>query len=127
VDSWRKLEPRMDLILWGWEKCCLSLYNVHDREKRIAAVTDVAANRLDNKHVPEEEEIEADFNSDISDTDDDDDELLDIKSTDDEKDELDVSIPIPDSTRKSTRKRKQATSSGYMVNSQQLAMSGDSS
>lgn len=131
VDSWNELESRMDLILWGWGKCCTSLYNVHDREKRIAAVADVAASRLDSKLIPAEDEAEAEDASDSewddSESEEEDTQLMDVQSTDEAQDELDVSLSIPSNTRKSSRKRKQPTPSGYMFNSQQIAMSGESS
>jgi hypothetical protein len=132
VDSWKLLQQRRDLILWGWGKCCTSLYNVHDREKRIAAMAEAASQKLDVKHIPDMDEIEAD-ESELSDLDesDSDSELepeeMDVASTDENKDELDVSTLTPVSTRKSTRKRKAYAPSGYMINSQQLAISGDSS
>jgi len=130
VDSWNVLEQRKQLILWGWGKCCISLFNVHDREKRIAALSEAASQRIDHKHVPEATESENGSDCEDSNLDDSDEselEGMDIASSDEEKDELDTSIPIAASTRRSTRKRKDITSSSYMINSQQIATSGDSS
>ena len=40
--------------------------------------------------------------------------------------ELDLAIPVPENARRSGRNRKQAASSGYMLNSQNIVMTEDS-
>jgi|LNAP01.1.fsa_nt_gb predicted nucleic acid-binding Zn-ribbon protein len=126
VDSWTVLAERKQLILSGWGQCCTSLYDVHNREKRVAALAEVAQRKLDDKHVPDEDEPAASESASDQESSDDEAEM-DIRSTDDDKDELDVAAPIPEpARRRSTRERKQIQSQSYMLNSQQLAMTEDS-
>jgi hypothetical protein len=92
---------------------CTSLYDVHDPEKRLAALTEVAKQQLDAHLVPAGEEDpevpeESDHESDL------------------DEDELDLSLPIPEGSRRSARERTPAKTAGYMLNSQHIVMTEDS-
>jgi len=52
VDSWNDLEEEKELIIKGWSKCCTSLFNVHDPNKRIEAMAAAARSELDLKLLP---------------------------------------------------------------------------
>jgi hypothetical protein len=110
IDSWTELQERKAVIADGWYRGCLSLYDVHEKDKRIAALTAVAKRELDYAHVPEADEEEADESDHES----------------DEEDELDVAKQIAEGTRRSTRERKQSASHGYCLNSSQIALTEDS-
>ena len=113
IDSWAQLQQRKEIIAAGWYSCCLSLYDVHNREKRIAAVAAVAKRELDATHVPDgEEEPPKDEETD--------------HESDEEKDELDLAKPIPEPEKRSQRARKQTNLFGYRVNPERIAMTDDS-
>ena len=131
ITSWRQLSERKSLILEGWRQCCTSLYDVHNRDKRVAALTEVAQRKLEEKHVPEgneeAEQCESDLEIESLTSDSDNDEIADIQSTDDNKDELDVTATIPEPARRSTRRRRLSSQRGsYMLSSQHIAMTEDS-
>jgi hypothetical protein len=109
IDSWSKLRERRDLIIDGWKKCCLSLFDVLDPEKQREAVEAVARQELEVAHVPAEEEQGAESESDQEES----------------EDELDLALPVPEGKR-STRLRQPAVSFGYQLNSGAIAMSEDS-
>jgi len=124
IDSWQQLKDRKQIILGGWSRCCTQLYDVHSPEKRIAAVTEVALHELDDAFVPEEEE-------DVEESDTEDVELElepEHESSDSERDELDLTRPVTEGARRSTRQRTQtpAAAGSYMLDSQALAMTEDS-
>lgn len=109
IDSWHRLTGSKQLVLSGWAKCCTSLYDVMDPEKRIEAVTAVANQELDAKLVPAEHEA-----SDAHDTDQDD-------------DELDVGKPVAQGRRSArARQPRQPARGSFMLNSQRIAMSDSS-
>lgn len=128
VESWMELRDRRQLILDGWKKSCTSLYDVLDPAKRIEAVTAVAKMELDHAHVPEQKEqdapeSESDCSSDDSDS--------DVGGagpalTDAESDGLDLAVPLPEPTRRSTRSRAPPRPFGYSLNSQGLHFTSDS-
>ena len=109
VESWSELKERKDLILEGWSKCCTSLFNVNDPVRRIEAVAAVAKKELELAMLPDDEEQDAASPS----------------SSDESEDELDVRKPRTFG-RQSSRKRKQAASFGFQLNSAAIAMSEDS-
>jgi hypothetical protein len=112
IDSWSAMKERKDLILRGWEKCCIALYDVHDRSKRLEAVLAVAEEKLELAFVPDGEEQEEQYEeSDDEDSD---------------KDELDLSKAINFGERRSTRVRRPASRLGYCLDSSQVAMTEDS-
>lgn len=125
VESWRELQQRKNIIADGWSKCLLSLYDVHDPNKRIEAMREVAEQALDPAPEPEGEEPDED--PDGSECDSDADEQL-ILSTDDERDELNVALPVAQGSRRSTRTRNApaAAAGSYFLNSQQIALTEDS-
>ena len=108
IDSWTALSERKLVILDGWRKCCLELFDVADPEKRVQALAAVHKGELKQGLVFEEDEEEKE-------------QLTDSDS----EDELDVSAARTFG-KQSTRKRKQASSFGYQFNSQNVAMSEDS-
>jgi hypothetical protein len=121
INSWLELQQRKDVIANGWYSCCVSLYDVNSRDKRVAALSAVAQRLLDDNFVPDSEEdalpMESESDSEIADH-----EVL----SDGSGVELDLAIPVPESVRRSQRKRKQASSSGYTLNSQSILMTEDS-
>jgi hypothetical protein len=115
LGSWSKLQAGRDFIKVGWHTCCVSLFNVHDNLKRLQVVEEVAKDELDRAFVPEESEPDGDgYHSSSS------------EDEDEKKDELDVMKERQYGTRKSTRKRAAAQNLGYMLNSQQIALTEDS-
>jgi len=119
IDSWEELQQRKDVIAEGWYRSCLSLYDVNQRDKRIAALKAVAQRQLDETHVPDGEEDALDEELE------DEDEVLEELS-DGSGDELDSAAAPPAVVRRSGRERKQAQSSGYMLDSQKIVMTEDS-
>ena len=132
VRSWTELQERKQLILWGWGQCVVSLYDVHDPEKRMQAMREVAQQQLDPVPEPLEDEDEAAAAED--------DELMesssdgesaapaDVCSSDEQQDELDLSSPVAQGQRRSTRARQPvaAAAGSYFLNSQQIALTEDS-
>ena len=106
-----------DYIKMGWHSCCVSLFDVHDQVKRIAVVEAASRDEFVAKaFVPEGEEgKEDDYDTEESD-----------HEEDEEKDELDVMKERQFGTRKSARKRAQASAFGFQLNSSQLALTSDS-
>jgi hypothetical protein len=115
IDSWEQLQLRKSIIAEGWYKCCISLYDVHDEAKRVAALKEVAKHQLDAAFVPEDEEEANDSDAEESE-----------HESDQEKDELDTALPVTHGTRRSTRERSQPQASSYMLNSQYIVMTEDS-
>ena len=108
ADSWNDLEEETELIINGWTKCCISLFNLNDPNKRIEAMAAVAKRELDHALLPEEVEEEAAE-----------------QSSEESEDELNISQPRAFG-KQSGRVRKQAASHGYMLSSSAIAMSEDS-
>lgn len=123
VDSWTDLQERKLLIVQGWGRCVVSLFDVHDPLKRMEAMRDVANQELDPAVDPEGEEPEGDGDQSEANAED-----VDIQSSDEEKDDLDVSRPIAEPARRSSRVSKPhaAAAGSYMLNSQQIALTEDS-
>jgi hypothetical protein len=123
VDSWQELQQRKLLILQGWGRCCTQLYDVHSREKRIAALAAVAKRELDETFVPDGEEQMGDEQLDVGES-----EVEEPSSSDDDRDELNVALPITQGSRRSTRARRQTlpAAGSYMIDSQAIAMTEDS-
>lgn len=110
IESYKGMKERKQLILDGWKRCCLSLFNVMDPEKRSEALVAVVEKTLDQAMVPDEEEQDQ-ITSDASDVD---------------EDELDVSKPIVSGERASSRMRTQTQPFGYQLTSSAILMTEDS-
>ena len=98
VDSWKGLSERKQLILDGWEKSCLSLFNINSEKRRREAVELIALKTLDMEELPEGSEPDGYAQSD----------------SDSDADELDTSKPRQFG-KQGTRERTQAKLFGYMV------------
>jgi len=103
----------------GWHSCCISLFDVHDQAKRIAVVEAASRDEFVAKaFVPEGEELQGKENE------------YDTEESDHEedgsKDELDIMKERQYGTRKSARKRAQASAFGFQLNSSQIALTSDS-
>jgi hypothetical protein len=114
VKSWKKMKEGRDYIKFGWHMCCITHFNMLDPVKRLQVVESVAKGEFEARgYIPpgdEKEEADSEPESD----------------EDDEKDELDIMKQRQHGERKSTRKRSQAQTFGFQLNSQQIAMSEDS-
>jgi hypothetical protein len=121
VESWKELQQRKDIIAEGWYKCVVSLYDVHDPNKRVEAMREVSEQALDPVPEPEGEEFAADEEEQ-----DEDEEVA--CSTDEERDVLDLTLPVAQGSRRSTRARNSpaAAAGSYLINSQQIALTEDS-
>lgn len=109
------MKAERDMIVKGWDMCCSSMFDVNNKEKRQEAVIENSKKEFEVEgFVPEGEEEEKEVE-------------LDRGSDDEEKDALDIMKEIKQGERKGGRKRKQAKSFGFQINSQQIAMSEDSS
>ena len=53
VDSWNGLRERKQLILDGWERSCLSLFNITSEHRRIDAVSLIALKKLALEELPD--------------------------------------------------------------------------
>jgi hypothetical protein len=128
VDSWMELQANKGIIANGWYRCCLSLYDVHDREKRVEALAMVAQQELDVAHVPDEEEKEPDEESDGEESADEESSFEFACSSTGEDDELDMSLPVAQGARRSIRQRgpPPAAAGSYMLNTQLIVMTEDS-
>lgn len=106
--SWTRKNEGRDMIKFGWHECCVRLYNVHDAEKRKAAMAEVGRGELDARDfLPEGEEPAP---------------VVDALSDDDGDDELDVMKRRTFGERKSKRKRGQVKRYGGGVNLSQVDM-----
>jgi hypothetical protein len=129
IRSWKELQERKQLILWGWGQCVTALYDVHDPEKRMQAMREVAQQQLDPVLVPlEEEDDPHDDDEEQSSSDGESAAPADVCSSDEQKDELDLSVPVAQGERRSTRVRQPAAAAAgsYLINSQQIWLTEDS-
>lgn len=110
IESWKELKERKDLIVHGWHKCCLSLYDVNDPRKRTDALTAVIEKKFEMTYLPDEEEQGVDSESEHEENSD---------------DELDISKPRVFGIQ-SARDRTPAKQFGYQIASSQIALSEDS-
>ena len=116
VTSWSKLQQRKSDVLYGWKSCCTDMYDVNDPAKRIAALEMMA---LEPAALKQDAVLAGDEPDPVPEEESDHEE-------DEHKDELDTTKNKPESTRKSTRSRKQAAARGYMVDTEHVHMSDDS-
>jgi hypothetical protein len=112
LDSWEALRERRQLILDGWQRCMVSLFDIHNPEKRLEAMKQVALGKL--AVAKQFDEVEADPV----------DEYIEEDSDEEEADELDVSKPRQHG-KKSERKCAPPKPFGYMLNSELVQMDTD--
>jgi hypothetical protein len=97
VDSWKGLRERKQLILDGWERSCLSMFDITSEHRRNDAVEMVALKQLELEVLPDEAEPDG-YPTD----------------EDEEDDELDVSTPRIFG-KQGTRVRTQAKTFGFQI------------
>ena len=97
VDSWNGLRERRQLILDGWDRSCLSLFNITSEHRRNDAVKLIALKKLDLEDLPEGVEPDGYAESDSE-----------------EDDELDTSKPRQFG-KQSTREKAPPKKFGYFV------------
>jgi sulfur relay (sulfurtransferase) DsrC/TusE family protein len=121
LSSWRKMGLGRDYIKMGWHTCVLSMYNVHDETKRLQAVEDNARGQLEMSSLPVRRAVDTEIHEEDT-------PQTDSSSDEDEEDQdvLDVMKARQFGARRSSRKRSQPAVSGYLLNSQQIALSEDS-
>lgn len=110
IESWTELKERKDLILKGWQKCCLDLYDVNSPQKRTDALAAVIKKKLEMSYVPDEDEQDAESASEPEESD---------------GDELDVSQPRVFG-KQGIRIRAPAQRFGYQIASSAIMMTEDS-
>lgn len=106
--SWRDLRERKQLILDGWERSCLSLYNVHSQQRRVEAVEAIALQQLTVDYIPHASEEDGYAES----------------GSEPDADELDLSKPIAFG-KQSGRARTQAKCFGYQLDSSAIEIDDD--
>jgi hypothetical protein len=117
IDSWSALgvEKGRAYVKMGWHSCCLSLFNVFDGAKRAQVVEEAARGEIEAAaFIPAEQELEAEGEPSED-------------EEDEDKDELDVLKERQYGSRKSERKRAAPKNFGFLINTQQIALSEDSS
>jgi hypothetical protein len=109
LDSWKKMKDGKEYIMFGWNTCVFSLYDVRNKEKRQAASQECYEGNLEVRgFIPEgEEEAEEKEQSE--------------SESDEEKDILDVMKERRYGSRKSDRKRKEIDRFGYQIPSAQVS------
>jgi DDE superfamily endonuclease len=98
VDSWNGLRERKQLILDGWERSCLSMFDITSEHRRIDAVEMIALKQLEMDVLPDGAEPDG-----YPDADD-----------DNVEDELDISKPRTFG-KQSTRVRSQTKAFGFQI------------
>jgi hypothetical protein len=98
IDSWKGLRERPELLLQGWRKSCLELFDITSEQRRRDAVELIALKQLDMEELPQGEEADG----------------LDDADSENEDDELDTSQPRQFG-KQGERMRKQSKQFGYMV------------
>jgi hypothetical protein len=96
VDSWNGLRERKQLILDGWDRSCLSLFDITSEHRRNDAVGLIALKKSVLEELPEGDEPDG------------------CAESDSEADELDTSKPRQFG-KQSTRARKQAKTYGFQI------------
>ena len=101
-----------DHIKFGWNMCCVSLFNVYNAEElRLAMIEHGRQELVVEGHVPEKNEIAQGR-----------DQELESDSEDEGKDVLDVMKKRREGTRKSTRRKARVKKFGGGVNPSQIDM-----
>jgi hypothetical protein len=108
VNSWQGLRERKQLILDGWERSCLKLFNINIEKRRMEAVELIALKKLELEQLPQGDEPEGYAESE----------------SDGEADDLDTSVPRQFG-KQSARERTQTKLFGYRVDSTRIEMESD--
>lgn len=116
IESWQRLVDDKSYVAQGWYKCCASLFDVNDPQKRKDALSAVARQELDPHAVPSGEEADPGA-SDVEESE---------HESNDDADELDTSKAINFGERRSARPPAPRQRFGGGVNPLQIAMSEDS-
>ena len=120
-ESWSSLRQEKLLILKGWNKCVISLYNVHDKDEQKKATRQAIEKEIDaSDAVPAHDQADQDPEAEDQDEDA---EYCDEESEDEDKTEKQVMRERVFGERKSARDRKQAQPFGYQLSSSQLKFS----
>lgn len=110
IDSWTRMREGRDLIKFGWHTCCVSLFDVYDKQKRKEAVAACAKGDLEVRgFVPADSESDAEAPSSDS-------------ESDEDKDVLDVMQQRKFGSRRSIRKRSRVQKFGGGINPCQIDM-----
>jgi hypothetical protein len=108
IESWKRLKEGKEYIMFGWNTCVFSLYDVRDKEKQAAAGKECFEGKLEARgFIPDGVEEQESDESD--------------QESDEEKDVLDVMKERRFGTRKSDRKRKETERTGYFLGSSQVS------
>ena len=122
LESWSSLREEKLLILKGWHKCVVSLYNVHDKDEQKKATRQAIEKEIDASDAVPVQSENSDQDPPAEDQDQDA-EYCDEESEDEDKTEKQVMKERVYGERKSTRDRKQAQPYGYQLCSAQLKFS----
>ena len=125
LESWSSLREEKLLILKGWHKCVVSLYDVHDKEQQKKATKQAIEREIDASdavplpsqdcdQAPPQEDREGEAEEDA---------YCDEESDDEDKTEKQVMKERVYGERKSSRDRKPAQHFGYQLSSAQLKFS----
>ena len=125
LESWSSVKEEKLLILKGWHKCVVSLYNVNDKDEQKKATQQAIEKQLDAsdavpakaqncdlKELEENKEQDADGEG-----------YCEEESEDEEKTEKQIMKEKIFGERKSSRDRKQTQTFGYQLSSEQLKFS----
>ena len=125
LESWSSLREEKLLILKGWHKCVVSLYNVHDKDEQKKATQQAVEREIDaSDAIParaqncDQEVAEEDQEQDGEEA-----EYCEEESEDEDKTEKEVMKERVYGERKSSRDRKQAQLFGYQLDSARLKFS----
>jgi hypothetical protein len=110
IDSWKGLQERKQLILEGWERSCLHLFNINSEQRRRDAVELVALKTLNMEELPEGSEPDGNAESE----------------SEDEPDDLDTTKPRQFG-KQSERARTQTKMFGYMLDPTRIEIDTESS
>ena len=111
IDSWARMREGRDLIKFGWHTCCVSLFDVYDKQKRKEAVAACAKGDLEARgFIPAGDEGDAETDQSSE------------SESDEDKDVLDVMQERKFGSRRSTRKRSRVQKFGAGINPCQIDM-----
>ena len=124
IESWQRLCDEKSYVAQGWYKCCISLFDANDPQKRKNALAAVARKELDAHDVPDG--LEADPQSESDPESDFDRGAEPEHDSNDEASELDTSKIINFGERRSARSRAPRQRFGGGVNPLQIVLTEDS-
>jgi hypothetical protein len=112
IHSWTQVKSEKEMIVKGWDMCCVSLFDVHSPEQRAIASKEVIENKLEFRgFIPIGDEAAEKEESD---------------EEDEDKDVLDIMKERAEPARKGTCKRSQAEAFGFQLSTSQIALTEDS-